>query len=96
MLFIVCPTCSGLLGHLQIIIDNGLEAINNINLDNKDIKKIYAKELELIQSEYKNKNQIEKKLKEKLKLNLINNLGLTNQCCRMRVLTYIRLVDIIK
>lgn len=34
--------------------------------------------------------------KLEMKTELINNLGLTNHCCRMRVLTYVKLVDIIR
>ena len=37
------------------------------------------------------KEEMDKKISE-----LINSLGLTRQCCRMRLLTYIDLITIIK
>lgn len=35
-------------------------------------------------------------VKEKLKSDLVNNLGLDNYCCKMRIITFKRLVEIIK
>lgn len=41
-------------------------------------------------------NELTKDEAEKQKQNLINNLGLRRYCCKQRIMTYVRTVDLIK
>jgi DNA-directed RNA polymerase subunit N (RpoN/RPB10) len=76
MLYLKCPTCHKLLGHIQIPYEEGIDEINN------------KFEME----------EIDEQTAEKQKKELLNKLLLDKDryCCRLRVLTYIRLIDIIK
>jgi DNA-directed RNA polymerase subunit N (RpoN/RPB10) len=71
MLYPRCPTCGGMLAHLEV--------------DFEDKKKNICNNPKLTD---------EQKLLE-LKEN-VNNLGLLRYCCKLRVLTYIDLIDIVK
>ena len=58
-------------------------------LANREIE--YEKKLEKIN----NDTNINEEQKRKLKTELINSLGLKNPCCKMRIMSYIQLIDII-
>lgn len=73
MLYIKCPTCHKILGHLEIPFEEGLEKImENPNLTPKQ--------------------------KQEEKIKLVNSFGipLDRYCCRMRLITYKDLVQIVK
>ena len=58
-------------------------------LANREIE--YEKKLEKIVNDI-NTNEEQKR---KLKTELINSLGLKNYCCKMRIMSYVQLIDII-
>ena len=58
-------------------------------LGNREIK--YEKGLEKIM----NDSNISDDKKRQLKTELLNSLGLKNPCCKMRIMSYIQLTDII-
>jgi DNA-directed RNA polymerase subunit N (RpoN/RPB10) len=58
-------------------------------LANREIE--YEKKLEKIVNDI-NTNEEQKR---KLKTELINSLGLKNPCCKMRIMSYVQLIDII-
>lgn len=60
----------------------------NTVLANREI--IYEKGLEKIMNSNENDET-----KRKLKTELVNSLGLKNPCCKMRVMSYIQLTNII-
>jgi DNA-directed RNA polymerase subunit N (RpoN/RPB10) len=71
MLYPRCPSCGGMLAHLEVTYENKKRDIcNNPNITDKqkllEIKKI------------------------------IDELGLLRYCCKLRLLTYIDLIDIVK
>lgn len=59
-------------------------------LANKQL--IFEKELEKIC----NNNQLTEKQKDEEKMKLLDRLELKRYCCRMRMLTYVKLIEIIK
>jgi len=51
----------------------------------------FEQELEKICNE-----RISEKEKDKLKMKLLDDLEVKRQCCRMRMLTYVRLIEVVK
>lgn len=71
MLYVRCPTCHELLGHLQLPFEEEMKKIeNNPKLSENDIN-------------------IKKR-------EIINNFGLKNYCCKMRLLTYVDTIHILE
>ena len=71
MLYMKCPTCHHMLGHLQVSYDKQLyDVVNNPKLTDS--------------------------VKEIAKKKLVNSFGLRRYCCIMRLMTYKRLIEIIK
>ncbi len=60
------------------------------NLANKQIP--FEQELDKIC----NNNDLDDKKKDELKMALLDKLEVKRYCCRMRILTYSRLIDIVK
>ncbi len=58
-------------------------------LANKQL--LFEQELEKICNE-----RISEKEKDKLKTKLLDELEVNRQCCRMRMLTYVRLIEVVK
>jgi DNA-directed RNA polymerase subunit N (RpoN/RPB10) len=80
MLYMVCPTCGELLGDKQLIYNTELKKICDKYNINDDL---------LSRGFDKNSEYIE--ARQKLIQSIFNNI-----CCRMRAITYVELVKIIK
>ena len=80
MLYMVCPTCGELLGDKQLIYNTKLKELCDKHNINDDL---------LSRGFDKNPQFVEERQK------LIQS-NFTNICCKMRALTYIELVKIIK
>jgi DNA-directed RNA polymerase subunit N (RpoN/RPB10) len=80
MLYMVCPTCGELLGDKQLVYTTKL----------KEICDKYNIDDELISRGFDNNPEFTKD-----RQNLIQSL-FDNICCKMRVLTYVELVKLIK
>lgn len=80
MLYMVCPTCGELLGDKQLIYNTKLKELCDKHNINDDLL-----------SRGFDRNQEFVEGRQKLIQSIFNNI-----CCRMRALTYIELVKIVK
>ena len=60
-----------------------------------DKQKYFEREIAKIQQK-QDMGQMSKKDADTEKENLVNNLGLRRYCCKQRIMTYVRTVDIVK
>lgn len=83
MLYFKCPTCHEDLSHIEILYEGEMKNLcDEFNIDDDIVSKEYAKN----RDDYKNK---QKEIIDKL-------LPPDKYCCRMRLITYLDLVKIIK
>lgn len=80
MLYMVCPTCGNLLGNKQLLYVNGMKAICD---------KFNVDDTAISSGIDKNPEFVEERKK------LIQEL-FPSMCCRMRAMTYVELVELIK
>jgi DNA-directed RNA polymerase subunit N (RpoN/RPB10) len=106
MLPLRCPSCQSLLADKQIPWENAISAqVDNFTDKSNTIKKKYEDKKSKTSNDFDHDKLDAEEVTELKKLNhehenaiekILDNLFVKRLCCRMRVITYVNLVEIIK